>query len=34
MLAVLEAFPAGAPAGPSVVLLDNFEDLIDPRPAR
>jgi tetratricopeptide (TPR) repeat protein len=29
MLAVLEAFPAGASAGPSVVLLDNFEDLID-----
>jgi hypothetical protein len=29
MLAVLEAFPAGAAAGPSVVLLDNCEDLID-----
>jgi tetratricopeptide (TPR) repeat protein len=29
MLALLEAFPAEAPAGPSVVLLDNLEDLID-----
>jgi tetratricopeptide (TPR) repeat protein len=29
MLALLEAFPSGAPAGPSVVLLDNLEDLID-----
>ena len=29
MLALLEAFPAGAPAGPSVVLLDNFEDHVD-----
>ena len=29
MLALLEAFPAAAPAGPSVVLLDNLEDLID-----
>ena len=29
MLALLEALPAGAPAGPSVVLLDNLEDHID-----
>jgi hypothetical protein len=29
MLALLEAFPAEAPAGPSVVLLDNLENLID-----
>jgi tetratricopeptide (TPR) repeat protein len=29
MLALLEAFPAGATAGPSVVLLDNLEDHID-----
>ena len=29
VLALLEAFPAEAPGGPSVVLLDNLEDLID-----
>jgi tetratricopeptide (TPR) repeat protein len=29
MLTLLEAFPAGALPRPSVVLLDNFEDLID-----
>ena len=29
MLALLEAFPAEAPAGPNVVLLDNLEDLTD-----